>query len=135
MGAQGQVRFKCHKRPDRPGGYHHRPLVDAAVRGIKSRRVRGFKITYTASERRPHPGDRKYAHGYAELHWRGASADPDLEFVSFPIIASRTPRTVEIPLWFDPVWSRSGRIQSIGFHALDDVGQFTLHRIEAIYRD
>ncbi len=128
----GGVTFEIGQRFDRPGGYRHRPVVAGAV-NLTPREVAGFALTVTVSGNHQLGfNDHLYGSGYLELHWGAAGTDPDDSFVVVPVPCDGKQARIEVPLWFDPVWNRSGGVQWIGVHPYDRPAQVTLHSIEVL---
>ncbi len=130
----GVVEFTTQGRVDRPGGRYHRPAVRSQSLWLSPQSVYAVRIRYTARGPGPKKGDRKYAWGYAELHWGSRGLQAQDSFVSFPVALSGQLTEVELPLWFDPAWTASNSVEWLGFHPLDDSGALTLHGIEVIHR-
>ena len=132
--ADGSVQLRVAGRVDRPGGWVHRPAIRTQDLWLPARQVMAFRIRYTATGPGPRPGDRRYAWGYAELHWRAEKLAAQDTFLTIPIALTGQPTEAILPVWFDPAWVASGTVQWLGFHPLDDSGQVTLHGIDIIYR-
>ena len=108
----------------------HRPVIAGAVNLLPSQ-VAGIALTVTVTgSNRLGFNDHKYGTGYLELHWGASGTDPDDAFVVVPIQATGQQVRIEVPLWFDTVWRRSGPVQWIGIHPYDRPAQVILHGLE-----
>jgi hypothetical protein len=128
----GGVAFSVGQRFDRPGGYVHRPAVAASV-NLNPREIAGFALTLTVTgDNNLGFNDHLYGSGYVEFHWGASGVDPDDAFVVIPMDSTGQQIRIEVPLWFDPVWARSGLVQWIGIHPYDRPAQVILHSVEVL---
>lgn len=128
----GGLAFQVTATPDRPGGYDHKPLARTGDLWIAASSVYAIRITYSATGRPVTGRASEFAYGYLEVHWAGDGAQADDSFVVTPLVLDGQTRTIDLPVWFDPVWYASGSIAWIGITPYDLPVEVRVDRVELV---
>ncbi len=129
----GTVEFTLTAADEQPTDYAHRPSIQSKELWLHPDAVWGIRVKYVATGAPKRMTDEsRWARGYAELHWTAEGVRPSDSFVPFLLELNGQEQTVDIPLWFDPVWRASKSVARLGFHPYDLAAEVTLLEVAVI---